>query len=92
VAPMGDGGIGLPPVPQGPTLRVFRDGIARRRGAKIAKVALARRLLTLCYYALRDEDGCRAFPVPPTRTNRPNRGRARSPQVMASSGTAASSD
>lgn len=75
-----------------PTLRGFRDGIARRRGAKIAKVALARRLLTLCYYALRDEDGCRAFPVPPTRTNRPNRGRARSPQVMASSGTAAPSD
>jgi hypothetical protein len=32
-----------------PTLRRFRDGIARRRGAKIAKVALARRLLTLCY-------------------------------------------
>jgi hypothetical protein len=72
-----------------PTLRRFRDGIARRRGAK---VALARRLLTLCCYALRDEDGCRAFPVPPTRTNRPNRGRARSPQVMASSGTAAVSD
>lgn len=46
-----------------PTLRKFRDGIARRRGAKIAKVALARRLLTLCYYALRDEGGCRAYPV-----------------------------
>ncbi len=47
-----------------PVLRRFRDGIARRRGAKIAKVALARRLLTLCYYALRDEGGCRAYPVP----------------------------
>ena len=46
-----------------PVLRGFRDGIARRRGAKIAKVALARRLLTLCYYALRDEGGCRAYPV-----------------------------
>jgi transposase len=46
-----------------PTLRKLRDGIARRRGAKIAKVALARRLLTLCYYALRDEGGCRAYPV-----------------------------
>jgi transposase len=47
-----------------PTLRRFRDQIARRRGSKIAKVALARRLLTLCYYALRDEGGCRAYPVP----------------------------
>src|SRR6266511_4082581 len=47
-----------------PTLRRFRDTIARRRGNKIAKVALARRLLTLCYYALRDEGGCRAYPVP----------------------------
>jgi transposase len=44
-------------------LRGFRDGIARRRGNKIAKVALARRLLTLCFYALRDEGGCRAYPV-----------------------------
>jgi transposase len=47
-----------------PSLRRFKDGIARRRGAKIAKVALARRLLTLCYYALRDEGGCRAYPAP----------------------------
>jgi transposase len=46
-----------------PVLRGFRDRIARRRGGKIAKVALARRLLTLCYYALRDEGGCRAYPV-----------------------------
>src|SRR5215218_1849723 len=46
-----------------PALRGFRDGIARRRGPKIAKVALAHRLLTLCYYALRDEDGCRAYPA-----------------------------
>lgn len=34
-----------------------------RRRAKIARLALARRLLTLCYYALRDEGGCRAYPV-----------------------------
>jgi hypothetical protein len=48
-----------------PALRGFRDHIARRRrGTKIAKVALARRLLTLCYYALRDQHGCRAYPVP----------------------------
>lgn len=38
-----------------------------RRGkqerAQLAHVAVAHRLLTLCYYALRDEGGCRAFPV-----------------------------
>ncbi len=44
-------------------LRPYFDRIARRRGKKIATVALARRLLTLCFYALRDEAGCRAFPV-----------------------------
>jgi transposase len=46
-----------------PDLRRFRDRIAVRRGRKVARVALARRLLTLCFYALRDEGGCRAFPV-----------------------------
>jgi transposase len=34
-----------------------------RRRANIARVALARRLLSLCYYALRDEGGCRAYPA-----------------------------
>ena len=37
--------------------------IARRRGAKIARVAVARRLLTLVYYALRSEAGCRSYPI-----------------------------
>src|SRR6266498_2619819 len=46
-----------------PTFRAFHDRIASRRGRKIARVALARRVLTLCYYALRDEGGCRAFPL-----------------------------
>jgi len=46
-----------------PDLRAFIDRIAARRGTKIARVALARRLLTLCYYALRDERGCRSYPV-----------------------------
>lgn len=46
-----------------PGLRAFVDRIASRRGTKIARVALARRLLTLSFYALRDERGCRAFPV-----------------------------
>lgn len=44
-------------------LRAFVDRIASRRGTKVARVALARRLLTLCFYALRDERGCRAFPL-----------------------------
>jgi hypothetical protein len=64
-------------------LGAFFTDIERRRGTKIARVALARRLLTLAYYALRDEGGCRAFPVP--RKSRSSRGRARSLQVMASS-------
>jgi transposase len=46
-----------------PHYRAFYDRIAARRGRKIARVALARRVLTLCYYALRDKGGCRAFPV-----------------------------
>lgn len=46
-------------------LRRLYDRVAVRRGTKIATVALARRLLELCYYALRDPDGCRAFPVAP---------------------------
>ena len=43
-------------------LRAFAAPIAERRGGKIARVALARRLLTLAFYALRDPDGCRAYP------------------------------
>jgi transposase len=46
-----------------PALRRFAEPIARRRGTKIARVALARRLLTLCFYALRDPGGCRAYPA-----------------------------
>jgi transposase len=47
-----------------PQLGRFTTQIAQRRGPKIARVALARRLLTLCYYALRDHGGCRAYPAP----------------------------
>jgi len=47
-----------------PELGRFAKQIAQRRGPKIARVALARRLLTLSYYALRDERGCRAYPAP----------------------------
>jgi transposase len=49
-----------------PQLGRFAAQIAQRRGPKIARVALARRLLTLCYYALRDDGGCRAYPAPST--------------------------
>ena len=48
-----------------PDLRAFVDRIASRRGTKVARVALARRLLNLCFYALRDERGFRAFPIAP---------------------------
>jgi transposase len=38
----------------GGPLRAQYDRIAKRRGSKIAKVAVARQILTLCYYGLRD--------------------------------------
>jgi transposase len=38
----------------GGPLRVAFERIAKRRGRNIAKVAVARRMLTLCYYGLRD--------------------------------------
>ena len=63
-----------------PQLRDFFLGIAHRRGPKIARVAVARRLLTLVFYALRDEGGCRAYPMPIEST----RGQARSLVVMTS--------
>ena len=37
-----------------PEWRAKYDRIAKRRGSKIAKVAVARQILTLCYYGLRD--------------------------------------
>lgn len=55
-----------------PALRRWDERIEERRGKQIARVALARRLLTLCFDALRDQEGCRAFPLrPPTRRVRP---------------------
>ena len=38
----------------GGPLRASFERIAKRRGRKIAKVAVARKILTLCYYGLRD--------------------------------------
>ena len=46
-----------------PELRQRYIEVAERRGKKIARVAAARRLLTLSFYALRDRGGCRAYPV-----------------------------
>jgi transposase len=63
-------------------LHRFADPIAARRGAKIARVALARRLLTLVFYALRDERGCREYPALPRPSRRPVTARSRN--VMAS--------
>jgi transposase len=48
----------------GPLRRAF-ERIAKRRGRNIAKVAVARRMLTLCYYGLRDgEIRCLQRPGP----------------------------
>ena len=41
------------PTGSGP-LRVAYERIAKRRGKQVAKVAVARKILTLCYYGLRD--------------------------------------
>jgi transposase len=38
----------------GGPLRAQYERIAKRRGSKIARVAVARQILTLCYYGLRD--------------------------------------
>lgn len=46
-------------------LASFSRRIAQRRGVKIARVALAHRLLTLSYHALISPTGCRAYPVHP---------------------------
>jgi hypothetical protein len=46
-----------------PVLYNFEESIACRRGTKIARVALARRLLTLCFYALPSPSGCKAYPI-----------------------------
>jgi len=63
-----------------PELRQLFLRVARRRGGKIARVAVARRLLTLVFYALRSESGCRSYPVPVKSTSV----EARSQAVMAS--------
>jgi transposase len=52
----------------GGPLRETFERIAKRRGRKIAKVAIARKILTLCYYGLRDgEIRCLALRARPAR-------------------------
>ncbi|MGO9179910.1 MAG: IS110 family transposase [Candidatus Limnocylindrales bacterium] len=46
-----------------PTLHAFAAPIEARRATKIARVALARRPLTLAFYALSDPAACRAYPL-----------------------------
>ena len=54
----------------GGRLRQDFERIAKRRGRTIAKVAIARKLLTLCYYVLRDgEIRCLAAPRPADATD-----------------------
>ena len=70
----------LPLASEDAQLRDFYLGIARRRGPKVARVAVARRLLTIVFYALRNEGACRAYPASVAST----RVKARSFAVMAS--------
>lgn len=44
-------------------LAALQGSVASRRGDKIGRIALARRLATLSFYALRNPQGCRAFPA-----------------------------
>jgi transposase len=52
----------------GGPLRAQYERIAKRRGNKIAKVAIARQILTLCYYGLRDGE-IRCLARQPTDTD-----------------------
>ena len=51
----------------GGPLRQSFERIAKRRGRQVAKVAIARKLLTLCYYGLRDGE-IRCLNVPDRRS------------------------
>jgi transposase len=55
----------------GGPLRERYERIAKRRGNQIAKVAIAREILTLCYYGLRDGEIRCLAPRATTRAKRP---------------------
>jgi transposase len=52
-------------------LRARYDRLAKRRGKQVAKVAIAREILTLCYYGLRDGEIRRLAPRVKARPIRP---------------------
>jgi hypothetical protein len=54
-----------------PRVRETYERIAKRRGKQIAKVAVARQILTLCYYGLRDGEIRCLAPRATTRAIRP---------------------
>ena len=54
----------------GPLRQTFEQ-IAKRRGRQVAKVAVARKILTLCFYGLRDGEIRCLAPRAPVRTVRP---------------------
>lgn len=58
-----------------PRLAGFQASVASRRGDKIARIALARRLAVLSFYALRSPQGCRAFPAQSPFSSRSERTR-----------------
>ena len=55
----------------GGPLRACYERIAKRRGKQVAKVAVARKILTLCYYGLRDGEIRCLAPRAKPRTIRP---------------------
>ena len=55
----------------GGPLRQSYERIAKRRGKQVAKVAIARKILTLCFYGLRDGEIRCLAPRAPARTIRP---------------------
>jgi transposase len=55
----------------GGPLRAQFERIAKRRGRKVATVAIARQILTLCYYGLRDGE-IRCLARQPTNVNDEN--------------------
>jgi transposase len=54
----------------GGPLRQSYERIAKRRGSSVAKVAVARKILTLCFYGLRDGEIRCLTPRAPARTKR----------------------
>jgi hypothetical protein len=58
-------------IARGGPLRDAYERIAKRRGTKVAKVAVARKILTLCFYGLRDGEIRCLTPRAPARTKRP---------------------